>query len=59
MKNNVRIYFRITIELYEKLKKEASAKNMSIAQLCRDKLKTDQFDKIFFILEKLVKEKAN
>jgi hypothetical protein len=60
MKNNVRIYFKINSEFYEEIKKEAKDKGVSVAQLCRLKLKTaDRLDRVEFILEKLVKLKEN
>ena len=58
MKNNVRIYFRISSDFYEKIKTEAKNQGLSVAQLCRQKLKTsDKLDKMEFLLEKLVKLK--
>ena len=60
MKNNVRIYFRISSEFYEELKREAKNKGVSIAQLCRLKLKTaDKLDRVEFILERLLRLKEN
>jgi len=56
MKNNVRIYFKINSEFYEEIKKEAANQGISIAQLCRQKLKTfDKIEKMEFMLEKLLK----
>jgi hypothetical protein len=60
MKNNVRIYFRISSEFYEKIKQEAKDKGFSVAQLCRLKLKTsDRLDRIELILDKLINSKEN
>jgi hypothetical protein len=59
MKNNVRIYFKISSEFYEQIKKEAQKKEISIAQLCRQKLKTqDRLDRVEFLLERLLKLKG-
>ena len=60
MKNNVRIYFRISSEFYEEIKKEAKDKGFSVAQLCRLKLKTsDRLDRVEFLLERILKLKKN
>jgi len=60
MKNNVRIYFRISSEFYEEIKKEAMDKGVSVAQLCRLKLKTsDKLDRVEFILKRLLRLKEN
>lgn len=57
MKNNVRIYFKISSEFYEQIKAEAHNKGLSTAQLCRQKLKTsDKLDKIEYLLERLLKK---
>jgi predicted DNA binding CopG/RHH family protein len=58
MKNNVRIYFRISSDFYEEIKKEAQNKGISVAQLCRQKLKTsDRMERMEFLLEKLSSSK--
>jgi predicted DNA binding CopG/RHH family protein len=58
MKNNVRIYFRISSDFYEEIKKEAQGKGISVAQLCRQKLKTsDRMERMEFLLEKLSSSK--
>ena len=58
MKNNVRIYFRISSDFYEEIKKEAQNKGISVAQLCRQKLKTsDRMERLEFLLEKLSSSK--
>ena len=60
MKNNVRLYFKISSEFYEEVKKEANDKGISVAQLCRQKLKTsDKLDRVELILEKLLRLKEN
>jgi len=54
MKNNVRLYFRISSDFYEEIKKEACNKGISVAQLCRQKLKTsDRMERMEYLLEKL------
>jgi len=54
MKNNVRLYFRISSDFYVEIKKEAQNKGISVAQLCRQKLKTsDRLERMEYLLEKL------
>jgi|688.fasta_scaffold1308558_2 hypothetical protein len=54
MKNNVRLYFRISSDFYEEIKKEAQNKGISVAQFCRQKLKTsDRMERMEYLLEKL------
>jgi hypothetical protein len=56
MKNNRRLYFRVNEELYGHIKSEAKDNGISVAQLCRQKLKTyDKFDRVEFLLNKLNK----
>lgn len=60
MKNNVRLYFRISSDFYEEIKKEAKDAGLSVAQFCRQKLKkSDKLDRVEIILEKLLKSKEN
>lgn len=60
MKNNVRIYFKVSSDFYNQIKKEAFTNGISVAQLCRLKLKTfDKLDRVEMILEKLLKLKEN
>ena len=57
MKNNVRLYFRISSEFYRQLRKEAEDNGVSVAQLCRLKLKTaDKLDRIEFMLRQALRK---
>ena len=54
MKKNAQIHLLIESELIERLKSEASEKNVSLSEICRQKLKQDhQLNRIENILGKM------
>ena len=58
MKKNAKIHFMIETALLETLRNQAEENRVSIAELCREKLrKSNQLDRIELILNKLLKQK--
>ena len=58
MKKNAKIHFMIETALLETLRNQAEENRVSIAELCREKLrKSNQLDRIESILNKLLKQK--
>ena len=54
MKKTYQIHLRIELDTIEKLKKEANDKNITLAELCREKLRNYcLLTKIFEILEEI------
>jgi hypothetical protein len=57
MKNNIRLYFKINTELYEKIKNEALIQDISIARLCREKIMgCPQLTRIELTMEEIQKK---
>lgn len=54
MKKTYQIHLRIEFEAIEKLKKQAQEKNITLAELCRLKIRNNP-DKLDLLLQKLEK----
>jgi hypothetical protein len=58
MKKNAKIHLIVETELLENIRNQARENRVSIAELCREKLReSNQLDRIEFILNKLLKLK--
>ena len=56
MKKNSQIHFHLDTESYEKIKKEAREKGITVSELCRARIKEgDRLERIENMFDKVVK----
>tara|TARA_B100000315_G_C14192774_1_gene414111 strand:+ start:194 stop:373 length:180 start_codon:yes stop_codon:yes gene_type:complete len=57
MKKNVKLHLWIDSELLVKLHRQAEKNQVTLAEICRQKLREDlKSDKIFYLIERIARE---